>query len=316
MGGGNSPPSPIITLFTILISFAEKACASRIQVGTGLNDSLQESNAPLAGCTSGKIQTHTSRLTQTGARALASLTVENYVKAIFKICRQNGNLLATTGRLATELDVSPGTVTSMLKALSESGLASYTPYEGARLTEPGMELALEILRRHRLMECFLAKVLGMPWDEVHEDAEQLEHSVSERLIERIDEFLGHPDFDPHGDPIPKRDGRLPERTLRALSDCPPGSAFDLAQVTDQTPDFLRYLSNSGLLLGCHGTVMANQPEAGIVTVRLANREASLGMEAAQKMLVAETSPNQSESTAEQPAVPAPHLDTSSIRTSR
>ena len=247
---------------------------------------------------------------------MASLTVENYVKAIFKICRQNGNLLATTGRLATELDVSPGTVTSMLKALSESGLATYTPYEGVRLTEPGTELALEILRRHRLIECFLAKVLGMPWDEVHEDAEQLEHSVSERLIDRIDEFLGHPDYDPHGDPIPKRDGRLPERTLRALSDCPAGSTFTLAQVTDQAPDFLRYLSNSGFLLGCNGTVTANQPEAGLVTVRLADREASLGMEAAQKMLVAEASVSDVKSDVEQPAVPAPHVDTSSIRTVR
>lgn len=267
----------------------------------------------------GKTEAHTSRLTQTGARALASLTVENYVKAIFKICRQNGNRLATTGRLAIALDVSPGTVTSMLKALSESGLATYTPYEGVQLTETGQELALEILRRHRLIECFLAKVLGMSWDEVHEDAEQLEHSVSKRLIERIDEFLGHPDYDPHGDPIPKQDGRLPERSLRALADCPQGSTFDLAQVTDQAPDFLRYLSNSGFVLGCRGTVTANQPEAGIITVRLADRESSLGTEAAQKMLVTEASLSETSPAAEEPSdttVPAPHLDTSSIRTSQ
>lgn len=251
---------------------------------------------------------------------MASLTVENYVKAIFKICGQNGNRLATTGRLAIALDVSPGTVTSMLKALSESGLATYTPYEGAQLTESGLELALEILRRHRLIECFLAEVLGMAWDEVHEDAEQLEHSVSKRLIERIDEFLGHPKFDPHGDPIPRQDGSLPERSLRSLADCPPGTVFELAQVTDQTPDFLRYLGNSGFLLGCHGTVTANQPEAGIITVRLPERDASLGMEAAQKMLVADTSPGSAEVAEEKPtdaqSVPAPHLDTSTVRTVR
>ena len=247
---------------------------------------------------------------------MASLTVENYVKAIFKICQQNGNRLATTGRLAIELDVSPGTVTSMLKALSESGLATYTPYEGVQLTESGLELALEILRRHRLVECFLSEVLGMPWDEVHEDAEQLEHSVSERLIERIDEYLGNPEYDPHGDPIPKPDGRLPERNLKALADCPPGARFDLAQVTDQTPDFLRYLSNSGFLLGRSGTVLANQPEAGIITVRLADREASLGMEAAQKMLVSVPSPEEAESVPDrspETPIPSPHLDASSIR---
>ena len=250
---------------------------------------------------------------------MASLTVENYVKAIFKICRQNGNRMATTGRLATALDVSPGTVTSMLKALSESGLATYTPYEGVQLTESGLELALEILRRHRLIECFLAEVLDMSWDEVHDDAEQLEHSVSDRLIERIDEFLGQPDFDPHGDPIPKPDGRLPERSLRSLADCPAGCTFDLAQVTDQTPDFLRYLSNSGFLLGCRGTVTANQPEASIITIRLSDREASLGTEAAQKMLVTEMSPAEADSAAESSSktvIPTPHLDPSSVRATR
>jgi len=256
---------------------------------------------------------------QTGARALASLAVENYVKAIFKICRQNGSRLATTGRLATELDVSPGTVTSMLKALSESGLATYRPYEGVQLTESGLDLALEIVRRHRLIECFLSEVLGMSWDEVHEDAEQLEHSVSKHLIERIDGFLGHPEYDPHGDPIPRRDGSLPDRSLCSLADCPTGSAFDLAQVTDQTADFLRYLSNSGFVLGCRGTVQANQPEAGIITVRLSDCETSVGMEAAQKILVAvgraeEASVEQASSS--DSAVPAPHLDRSSIRAAR
>jgi DtxR family Mn-dependent transcriptional regulator len=250
---------------------------------------------------------------------LASLTVENYVKAIFKICRQNGDRLATTGRLASALDVSPGTVTSMLKALAESGLATYTPYEGVRLTEPGTELALEILRRHRLIESFLAKVLSMSWDEVHEDAEQLEHSVSDRLIERIDDFLGHPDFDPHGDPIPKRDGRLPQRSVRPLADCPAGTLFELAQVTDQTPDFLRYLHRSGFPLGRRGEVVANQPEAGIVTVRLDDRETSLGTEAAQKMLVADaavTAAPAPPTSDERASVPPPHIGATSLRTPR
>ena len=244
---------------------------------------------------------------------MASLTVENYVKTIFKICRQNGDRLATTGRLAIALDVSPGTVTSMLKALSEAGLATYTPYEGVRLTDSGSQLALEILRRHRLIECFLSEVLGMPWDEVHEDAEQLEHSVSPRLVQRIDDYLGRPEFDPHGDPIPRLDGSLPDRPLRSLADAASGSSFELARVTDQSPDFLRYLSHSGLLLGVRGTVTASQPEAGIVTVRLPDREASLSMEAAQKILVMEdarSDADDSSSTTDRPShsIPAPHLD--------
>lgn len=252
---------------------------------------------------------------------MASLTVENYVKAIFKICQQDGNRLATTGRLATALDVSPGTVTSMLKALSESGLATYTPYEGVQLTEAGRELALEIVRRHRLIESFLAKVLDMSWDEIHEDAEQLEHSVSDRLVARIDEFLGHPEFDPHGDPIPTREGRLPDRNLQPLAGCVAGSAFELVQVLDQSTDFLRYLSQSGFLLGCRGEVAANQPEAGIVTVRLADREISLSSDAAQKMLVAEpsrTEANRSSRPGEDRgrSVPAPHLDTATIHAER
>jgi len=250
---------------------------------------------------------------------LASLTVENYVKTIFKICLQNGDRLATTGRLAIALDVSPGTVTSMLKALSEAGLATYTPYEGVRLTDSGSQLALEILRRHRLIECFLSEVLGMPWDEVHEDAEQLEHSVSPRLVEKINDFLGHPEFDPHGDPIPRRDGSLPDRRLRSLADVSPGTSFELARVSDQSPDFLRYLSHSGLLLGVRGTVTTSQPEAGIITIRLPDREASLSTEAAQKILVMDlvhSEDDDTSSAADRPSrsVPTPHLNTLATRT--
>jgi DtxR family Mn-dependent transcriptional regulator len=133
---------------------------------------------------------------------LPSLTVENYVKAIFKTSQGEADGRATTGRLAAELHVSPGTVTSMLKTLAESGLATYTPYEGVRLTEAGRLLALRMLRRHRLIELFLSDALGLDWDQVHDDAERMEHVASDFLIERIDEHLGHPKYDPHGDPIP------------------------------------------------------------------------------------------------------------------
>jgi len=125
---------------------------------------------------------------------VASLTVERYVKAIYKICDEGGHHAATTGQIATALRVSPGTVTSMLKTLRENGLAIYAPYEGVRLTEQGNQLAIRLLKRHRLLELFLTKVLGVKREEVHDDADQLEHAVSEFLIERIDAYLGHPHF--------------------------------------------------------------------------------------------------------------------------
>ena len=148
---------------------------------------------------------------------MASLTIENYVKAIYQIAAGQQAHTASTGKLAEALDVSPGTVTSMLKTLSESGLAEYIPYEGARLTEAGCTLALRVLRRHRLIELFLARTLKMTWDEVHEEAENMEHAVSDLLIDRIDAFLGYPATDPHGDPIPKADGTVAGSTGRSLS---------------------------------------------------------------------------------------------------
>jgi DtxR family Mn-dependent transcriptional regulator len=220
-----------------------------------------------------------------GARTLPSLTVENYVKSIFNISLTEESHRAATGQLANALNVSPGTVTSMLKTLSEAGLATYTPYEGVRLTDSGNELALRILRRHRLIELFLAQALDLEWDEVHEDAEHLEHVISDFLVDRIDTYLGHPLFDPHGDPIPTADGRLATRETESLVDCQPGTRFRLARVMDQSPEFLRYLRQSGFSLGAEGRVVANQPEAGTVTIELDNREITLGREAAQKLQV-------------------------------
>ena len=130
----------------------------------------------------------------------------------------------STGELAQALNVSPGTVTGMLKTLSEASLATYTPYEGARLTESGQRLALKIIRRHRLLELFLVETLKMSWDEVHEEAEHMEHAASERLIDRIDDYLGYPAVDPHGDPIPRADGSLAETEGTPLARVPAGPA--------------------------------------------------------------------------------------------
>ncbi|MEK6235994.1 MAG: metal-dependent transcriptional regulator [Planctomycetales bacterium] len=218
---------------------------------------------------------------------MASLTVENYVKAIYQLNVRQDDKPAGTGQLAQTLNVSPGTVTSMLKTLSESGLASYTPYEGVRLTSSGTALALRILRRHRLIELFLAQTLGLSWDEVHEEAEHMEHAVSDRLVDRIDEYLERPEVDPHGDPIPTADGAVRSLPGQALSHCQPGYKFQLTRVLDQSPEFLRFLTESGLSLGVRGEVAVNCEEAGVVTVSIGERDTTLGRAVAERIIVAD-----------------------------
>ncbi len=218
---------------------------------------------------------------------MPSLTVENYLKAIYLIAnRRHEAESVATGELAQALSVSPGTVTGMLKTLSEADLATYTPYEGARLTPSGRRLALKVLRRHRLLELFLAQTLRMAWDEVHEEAEHMEHAASDRLIDRIDDYLGHPAVDPHGDPIPRPDGSLTEPPGMPLTHLTRGARFRVVRVVDQDPAFLRYLTECGLDLGAEGELLENRPEAGILAFRLRDRHAALGIDAAAKILVA------------------------------
>src|SRR5881394_1570791 len=155
---------------------------------------------------------------------LPSSTVENYLKAIHhgQSSLPKGQRLLPMGHVAAALSVTPGTATTMVKALAESGLVEYEPYTGVRLTKAGDKLAALVLRRHRLVELFLVKVMGMAWDEVHDEAEQLEHSVSDRLIQRIDDMLGRPTHDPHGDPIPNAEGTVPSHHMESLLTCPVG----------------------------------------------------------------------------------------------
>lgn len=223
---------------------------------------------------------------QTIGTGLPSLTVENYVKAIYQVAARQPSNTAATGQLAAALNVSPGSVTSMLKTLGESGLVRYTPYEGVSLTTAGNALALRVLRRHRLIELFLFETLKLSWDEVHDEAEHMEHAVSDLLIDRIDTFLGHPVVDPHGDPIPRADGSLDSPQLRSLAQCQAGDEFKLARVVDQSPPFLRYLTETALVLGTIGRVTANRPEAGTVTLQVDGRETTLGHVVAEKLLVA------------------------------
>jgi DtxR family Mn-dependent transcriptional regulator len=216
---------------------------------------------------------------------VASLTIENYVKAIYQLSAgERGQ--AATGKLAEALRVSPGTVTSMLKTLSESGLAEYVPYEGARLTDAGRTLALRVLRRHRLIELFLVRTLQLSWDEVHEEAENMEHAVSDLLVDRIDAFLNYPATDPHGDPIPKADGTVAGATGRCLSQLGVGQRFRVIRVIDQSPDFLRYLTETGLKLDATGVVVVNRSESGTITIEVAGQRTTLAHNIADRLLVA------------------------------
>ena len=166
-----------------------------------------------------------------------SSTVENYLKALYQAQTGRGDdrQLVPMGQLAGAVGVVPGTATTMVKALAESGLVSYEPYAGVRLTAPGRKLAALVLRRHRLIELFLVQILGMGWAEVHDEAERLEHAASDQLIERIDQMLGHPSVDPHGDPIPGPEGTVTPHAYHNLLTCPLHTPVVLTRVTDQDP---------------------------------------------------------------------------------
>jgi DtxR family Mn-dependent transcriptional regulator len=219
---------------------------------------------------------------------LPSSTVENYLKAIY--LGQSGlpreERLVPMGHVAAALGVTPGTATTMVKALAESGLAEYEPYSGVRLTAAGERLAGLVLRRHRLVELFLVNVMGMSWAEVHEEAEQLEHVVSERLIQRIDEMLGSPTHDPHGDPIPNPDGAIPPHHFENLLTCPVGTPLRVTRIADQDPAFLRFIERNDLKPGEPIEVESRDAAADSVLLRGKDRRAmTIGARAASKLLV-------------------------------
>lgn len=219
---------------------------------------------------------------------LPSATVENYLKAIHQ---EHARLpaearLVSMGHVAAALGVTPGTATAMVKALAESGLAKYEPYAGVCLTAAGERLAGLVLRRHRLVELFLVQVMGMSWAEVHDEAEQLEHVVSDRLIDRIDEMLGRPTHDPHGDPIPTADGRIAAGQLDNLLTCPVGAPLRVSRITDQDPLFLRFIEAHDLKPGQAVMVQSRDAAADAVLLRSQpDRLLTIGARAASKLLV-------------------------------
>lgn len=213
---------------------------------------------------------------------MATATVENYVKRIYLLAEAAGaGAVVSPGALAAGMAVSPGTVTTMLKGLAKSGLAKYEPRSGVRLTAKGETLALKMLRKHRLVEMFLVSVLKLDWSEINAEAELLEHAVSDRLLEKIDAYLGAPAHDPHGDPIPTAGGKIARRNLVRLAACEPGVRVRIACIRRQDAAFLRYVLDNGLTPGEFAKVVAVDAAADVLRLALADgSERSLGGKAA------------------------------------
>jgi DtxR family Mn-dependent transcriptional regulator len=216
--------------------------------------------------------------------SLPSAAVEDYAKAIYSLTGW-GPETASTNDLAQRLGVRPGSVSAMIKKLDEAGLVERVPYHGVRLTSDGTRVALGVLRRHRLLELFLAEVLDVPWERVHDEAEVLEHALSEDLTELISAKLGDPSVDPHGDPIPDRDLSLVETETENLASLEPGSQARFVRVSDSNPEMLAYLSECGISVGDEVEVIERQPFDGPVTVRSDGRDHALGLRLAEAMRV-------------------------------
>lgn len=214
-------------------------------------------------------------------------TVENYLKTIYQahVLLRDPDAMVPMGQLASSLGVAPGTATTMVKALAESGLVDYEPYVGVRLTPAGQRLAALVLRRHRLIELFLVNVMGMSWTEVHDEAEHLEHAVSDRLIDRIDEMLGRPETDPHGDPIPDPEGQVVAPHYDSLLTCPLHVPVKVTRVADQDAAFLQFLEDSDLKPGEIVRIEHRDQAADRVMVSRRDDVITLGTRAAAKLMV-------------------------------
>ena len=213
-----------------------------------------------------------------------SSTVENYVKAIYLRHRERPGGFLPMGRIADAMDVSPGTATSMMKTLAGLGLIEYSPRNGSRLTGTGESLALDVLRRHRLVELFLVEVLGLDWSEVHREADNLEHAISDVVLTRIDALLDHPTVDPHGDPIPTRRGQIDQTVFGSLMEQPEEAELRVERVTDQDPEFLQFVHRSGLQPGSRVRVESIDQAADAVTLRTDQGTVTIGTHAASKIL--------------------------------
>lgn len=215
-----------------------------------------------------------------------SEAAEDYLKAILALQEQNG--LAVTSELSRLLNVAPASVSGMLQKLSQMKLVTHRRYQGVKLTPTGRRLAIEVVRHHRLIELYLSEVMGVPWDQVHEEAERLEHAISEKLEERIEEMLGFPTHDPHGAPIPNADGEIAQRPTQPLASLEAAEAVIVAEVDDSDPAFLRYVAELGLFPGVTIAVLKREPFNGPLSLQIDGTEFAIGREAAERIKVAVT----------------------------
>ena len=213
-----------------------------------------------------------------------SHAVEDYAKAIYVLEERVGGPV-TNNAIAERLRVTPASASSMVKKLDGLGLVAHVPYRGVRLTAHGRRVALEVLRHHRLLERYLVEELGVPWDRVHDEAEVLEHVLSEDLEARIAAKLGDPRHDPHGDPIPTLDGRVDTDETRALAELEPGEDGTFTRVSDADPEKLRYLHSRGIAPGMPLAVVGREPFGGPLRVEIDGREQAMGGELAAAMRV-------------------------------
>lgn len=217
-------------------------------------------------------------------RAALTPAMEDYAKTIYKL-QQAGEDRVSTNGLAMEMGVAPSSVTSMMKSLARVGMVEHTRYHGVRLTIAGERVALEVIRHHRLLERYLQEFLGFGWDEVHDEADRLEHAISERLEERLAELLGNPQTDPHGEPIPTRDGAVAVQSLVPLDAMGTGARGIIGRVASSDPEKLRYLRANGLVPGAAFTVLDVAPFGGPIHIRVGEMERTLGPTLAADLLV-------------------------------
>jgi DtxR family Mn-dependent transcriptional regulator len=209
--------------------------------------------------------------------------IEDYLKTIYMLHEREG--AASTTAIAAALEVTPASVTGMIKKLAELKLVRHTPYQGVELTRSGAKIALEMVRHHRLLELFLMEALGYTWDEVHAEADVLEHVISEEFEERMEARLGYPKVDPHGDPIPAKDGSFTALKERALLDMQPGESAQITHLNDTNSEMLRYAASLGLMPATRLTLMEMEPFGGSLRVKIGKVEKSIGRELASQIFV-------------------------------
>lgn len=224
-----------------------------------------------------------ARQSRPAPRADLTAPAEDYLKVIYEIERDGG--AAGTNDIAARLSIAPASVSGMIRRLAAQGLLKHERYRGVRLTASGRTAALRTIRRHRILECYLAQVLGYDWDRVHDEAERLEHAASDELIERMADALGDPLVDPHGAPIPTREGAVDERRHRSLADLDVGDRARVVRMSDEDSGFLRYLAELGMTPGTEVEVAARAPFDGPLTVKVGRATHSVGTAAAARVFI-------------------------------